>query len=174
MRTFRQLGLLAALGAGLSGATTTTAADAQREALLSAALVYNIARFSAWPEEATRDGSFDVCIDRRGVTADAFGTIAGKPVAGVPVRVVAMVGDQRPTCDVAYFARTRSYEADLSARQVPGTLTVGRAEDFLQNGGAVRVTIDGRPRFAVDMRAARGAGVRPSAKLLRLAEEVVQ
>lgn len=174
MRSAPFIGLLGALAVGLGGATTAAVADAEREALLSAALVYNIARFSSWPSETVRDGSFDVCIDKRGVTADAFGTIAGKQVSGVPVRVIAMVGQERTECDVAFFARTRSYEADLAARQSRGTLTVGRADDFLQKGGAVRLTIEGKPRFAVDITTARGAGVRPSAKLLKLAEEVVQ
>jgi hypothetical protein len=171
------IGITSALAALLTGASSAaTAADPEREALLSAAVVYNIARFSAWPDEAGADGAFDVCVERRSDAARAFETIAGKDVGGLPVRVVQVDPDGAalPQCEVVFIERSRGYDEDLRLLAGPGTLTVGRAADFLERGGAVRLTIDGKPRFAVHIGTARKAGVKPSAKLLSLAEEVVR
>lgn len=177
-----RLGILAAptVAFVLSGAATAPPASEQ-EALISAAVVYNIARFSAWPETGPGSGParfFEVCYDADSGMADAFATIAGKDVGGRPVRPVPVrdeAVDAKGTrgCHV-YFTDGRPSEALLYAAAAYGTLTVGRAEGFLARGGAVRLRIDGKPRFSVNVTNAHAAGVRPSSKLLRLAEEVVE
>ena len=161
-----------------SAASTVTAQSAEDEALISAAILYNIARFSTWPEDRTSGGgetAFSVCFEPQRTLAAAFATIAGKDVGGLPVRAVALTPDRVPGagCHV-YFAASRLDRDVLSSITSAGALTVGREPRFLDRGGAVRISIDGKPRFSVNVASARQAGVKPSAKLLRLAQEVVE
>ena len=143
--------------------------------MISAAMVFNVARFSAWPDDAQGAGHFEVCYEAGGGMADALATIEGKEVAGRLVQAVPVDGQSAPRrrCHV-YFVDGRASEEELLAAAERGSLTVGRDDRFLRRGGAVRLSMEGRPRFSVNVRAARTAGVRPSSKLLRLAEEVVE
>ena len=174
MRNVLQAAAAVATALAVSGATSAKQ-PADEEALISAAVVYNIARFSTWPDEG-RAGErfFEICFDQDSGMADAFATIAGKEVSGRPVRPVPIdvrgAWDQR--CHV-YFT-TRRDDDVLSIAIAQGSLTIGRDERFLRSGGAVRLRIEGKPRFSVNVRNAHAAGVYPSSKLLRLAEEVVE
>lgn len=182
----RTLTLLAAGAAAvaLSGAASAPPPSSGNEALISAAVVYNIARFSTWPDEGPDEGSgegratarfFEVCYDRDSGMGDAFATIAGKEVGGRPVRPVAVDAEAafERRCHV-YYTDRRADADTLSEAIAHGSLTIGRSEKFLRRGGAVRLRIDGKPRFSVNVANAHAAGVRPSSKLLRLAEEVVE
>ena len=165
--------LIAALGAVPARALAAPPSD--EEAMISAAMVFNIARFSSWPEEPAPGRGFEVCYDEDSGMADAFATIAGKEVGGRLVRPVAV--DPRTAsarrCHV-YYTSGAGDERVLAVAMAQGSLTIGRGERFLRRGGAVRLRIDGKPRFSVNVRNAHAAGVRPSSKLLRLAEEVVE
>lgn len=165
-------GLLALPSWG-SAATSAAAPSSREEALISAAVVYNIARFSSWPSEPDVR-FFEVCYDADEGMDDAFATIAGKEVAGKPVRPVPVHGEAMLGRCHVYFTERRADERTLQLASERGSLTVGRDGGFLRRGGAVRLRIDGRPRFSVNVRSARTAGVSPSSKLLRLAEEVIE
>lgn len=181
------LGVLTILAAGMLAAGTGTSSGTgtgsppptEEEALISAAVVYNIARFSTWAEtpdgRGTQGRFFEVCYEPGGGMADALATIAGKDVGGRPVRPVPVSAERgwSGRCHV-YLAPDGADADTLSRIAAGGTLTVGRGDRFWRRGGAVRLRIDGKPRFSVNVRTARAAGVQPSSKLLRLAEEVIQ
>lgn len=175
MSKLRRIAALAALPFAVCGASAQKASP-QQDKLISAAVVYNVARFSAWPEEgADAPSFFEVCYEAGSGMADAFATIAGKEVGGRPVRPVEI--EQGAAWDArchVYYAGARTDEAALVAATDRGSLTIGRSGNFLRRGGAVRLRIDGKPKFSVNVANAHAAGVRPSSKLLKLAEEVVR
>ena len=167
------LSLLAALGALTS--TATGAATPGKPELVTAAMVYNIARFSTWPPEADSSESFDVCLAHEGDLYEAFRTLEGRDVGGRPVRVRALDREvaEAPVCHVVVVEGAEDHLDPASMGQ--GTLSVGLEHDFLARGGAIRISLTGRkPGFAVNVPNAGRAGVTPSSKLLQLAEEVVR
>ena len=171
----RSLTILAAATAALlaGGSANAPRPTGEQQALISAAVVYNIARFSSWPDDPGAR-FFEVCYTSE-TMGEAFATIAGKEVGGLPVRPVMVEGAGMPQrrCHVL-FTEAKPDERVLSEAIARGTLTIGRSERFLRRGGAVRLRIDTKPRFSVNVAAAHAAGVRPSSKLLRLAEEVME
>lgn len=169
-----RLVLLAVLWAARAGAQ-----DGPEQVLeyrVKAAMLYNIARFVEWPEDAWErpQDPLVVCI----VGRDPFGeildsTFSGKRIHGRPVILTRHSRGTTPgVCHLAFLGASEKSRADavISALGSAPTLTVSELPRFAERGGMIAFVSDsGRIRLAVDPAAAERAGLHISSQLLELA-----
>jgi hypothetical protein len=163
---------VATAGSSVGGADVT---QPTREYLLKSAFVFNFARYTTWPPPSP-DGPFYFCI----LGSDGFGA-AAKYLAGqrlrarnIDVRFHAP-GDDLASCQLVYVTRPLAGELDtlLPRLHAQRMLTVSDIPDFAARGGILGLKIvDNHVRFEANADAAKGAGLRLSAQLLRLADIV--
>lgn len=145
---------------------------------VKAAFLYNFVRFVEWPAH-NGDAKAPIVIVVFG--RDPFGpaldqAVWGKTINGRPlhVRRTRQASDVLPCHLVFVSAQERRRTPDLAkALEGAGVLTVGEAEDFLEQGGAVRFVMeDNRVRFVINLEAVRHSGLQISSRLLSLARVV--
>jgi hypothetical protein len=106
--------------------------------------------------------------------AEALGVIGDeKIVAGRPLAVrVVLSGASMPPCHILYVA-AHGHVEDGARRAVmaqPAVLSISDEKHFTRTGGIVELTLDNeRMHFAVNVDAARRAGLQISSRLLNLA-----
>lgn len=149
-----------------------------REQNLRAAFVFNFARFVDWPQYALPDtGSLRLGVFASGGLPASFAALDGRRVRGHVVRVVPLgPADDPAGCHLLYCndASATQLAALLAGSRGHPVLTVGEGERFSAGGGMIELlTRDNRLRFRIRPDAARGAGLRISAALLQLADEVL-
>lgn len=167
----RPLGAAAiVLAATLAGPSVTAGGG---ETTLKAAFLYNFALYTEWP---ALGASFEICVLGGDALDDALGALSAKAIAGRPIRVRRLVGTAVPDdCNVLFVAasdngRVAGLLAALASRPL---LTV--ADHGAETGGKpmLRLVLDeGRLAFDAHPNAAHAAGLRFSAKLLRLARRI--
>jgi hypothetical protein len=161
-----------------SGTSESTGAAASRADLIKTAIVFNIAKFARWPESAflSGDAPFRFCVLGDGSLGEALATIEGKRVHNHPLRTVLVSeGESASACHLLFVggARAESRELLRELADLP-ILTVGEAPGFARDGGVINLlVVDKRNQFDVNVAAARRAGIELSAKLLRLARNLV-
>ena len=162
----------------------TSAVSAQRPSVaaeyeVKAAYLFNFASFVTWPAPAFASPASPIVI---GVVGDSpleeplvrmvrEEKINGRPIV---VRRVARTDEMKP-CHILFLGTNDSRQLArwLTELRDSPVLTVGEAEDFLNSGGMVRfVLTDNRVVFDVNLDATSRAGLRPSARLLRVARRV--
>jgi hypothetical protein len=163
----------------LADAATSAAAVAQpsREYLLKTAFVFNFARYTTWPPPSP-DGPFNLCI----LGEDDFGTAAqyldGQQLRERNIAVrFHQVGDDLHGCQLVYLTQPLAGQLDtlLPRLHADRMLTVSDIPDFAARGGILGLKIvDNRIRFEANPLAAKRAGLRLSAQLLRLADVVAE
>ena len=144
---------------------------------VKAAFLFNFAKFVEWPAGAFKGPEDPIAICVLG--QDPFGSaledvVRNKTVANraFVVRDVANA-QQAGKCHIVFVSaserkRCRSFLGELKGRSI---LTVGEAEDFIENGGIINFKLkDARVRIEIDADAAERAKLRISSKLLSLAE----
>jgi len=153
-------------------------AIAAQEYQVKAAFLYNFVRFVEWPAH-NGDPKTPIVIVVFG--RDPFGpaldqAVWGKNLNGrtVMVRRTRQMSKVLPCHLVFVSAQERRRAPELvKAVEGHGVLTVGEAEDFLEQGGAVRFTTeDNKVRFVVNLEAVRRSGLKISSRLLSLARVV--
>jgi YfiR/HmsC-like len=154
---------------------TADATQPTREYLLKTAFVFNFARYTTWPPPSP-DGPFYFCI----LGSDEFGA-AAKYLAGQRLRARNIdvrfhkVNDDLTNCQLVYVTRPLAGELDtlLPRLHAQRMLTVSDIPDFASLGGILGLKImDNHIRFEANAVAAKDAGLRLSAQLLRLADIV--
>jgi hypothetical protein len=141
---------------------------------VEAAFLSKFPQFVEWPSAALADRpTLDVCV----ANPDPFGSelddlLAGETVYGrsIAVRRVDRARDL-DGCHVLFLSRRPGRRDPLldAARSRP-ILTVGDQDDFLDQGGIIRLrVVAGRVRFDVNPSAAEAVGLRISSQLLQLA-----
>lgn len=142
------------------------------EAEVKAAFVYNLAKYAEWPEQAHAGGVLRICVlGEPSPLAEALARLEGKPVRGlrIEVRQGMKIAALRP-CHVAVVAdaeQLRPLEAETA------TLSVGEGGGFVDAGGMIGLLlVDKRVQFEANAGAARRAGIRLPAQLLKLARRV--
>jgi hypothetical protein len=146
---------------------------AEQERLIKAAFVYNIAKFTRWPETPASNAPLTLCLAGEDTLIDALGQLRGKLVKGQPLAVQKLVGNQAPRhCNLLYVAASKQAgQLDLikSAYGQP-TLTISELPEFASAGGMVELyREDGRVRFIINLGSVRSAGLEVSPRLLNLA-----
>jgi hypothetical protein len=154
-----------------------TVAQPSREYLLKTAFVFNFARYTTWPPPSP-DGPFNLCI----LGQDDFGTAAqyldGQHLRerNIDVRFH-QVGDDLGGCQLVYVTQPLANQLDslLPRLHAERMLTVSDIPDFAARGGILGLKIvDNRIRFEANPLAAKRAGLRLSAQLLRLADVIAE
>lgn len=156
----------------------TPAADLPAlEYQVKAAFLLNFARFIEWPETsfAGPHASFAICI----LGDDPFGPALTQIVTGETVGRRNLVVHrirrlpEPNSCHVLYIHPAEKDIAKTLAGLGPGILTVGEGAPFLRDGGMIAFVVeDRRVRFDVNRRAAEGASLKISARLLAVARLV--
>jgi hypothetical protein len=142
---------------------------------VKAAFLLNFTKYVDWPPGAfsTPDAPFTICI----LGADPFGKVIdqlveGELVNGRRITVERVRPDQEKTCQVLYTSGSRMAPALFNSGGA-GILTVGEGADFVHQGGVIAFVIDNRRvRFDINLKAATGAGLKLSSKLLSVARAV--
>lgn len=158
--------------------------DEDRVRKVKAAYLYNFTKFVRWPARAFKDLDDPVIIGILG--SDPFGRVLDKSVAGKSVggrRVVIRRFRSINTVDVAELRRCHIlYISPLVSNRLPAifawlkgsnVLTVGDGSAFAERGGAIGFAIEkGKIVFYANRKAAKQAGLKLSAQLLKLAKLV--
>jgi len=164
----------ALLAACLSAPLQPLRAQSTDEADLKAALVYNFALFTEWETGGAEFAGRPFTICYAGPeTAAAFAQVATKLIRSRPtvVRPIAVEGPYEG-CQVVYWDGSHARRA-LPRKAGYGVLTIGNGAEFLQRGGMIEIHFEERRAvFSINAEAAKGAGLRFSSKLLRLAKNV--
>lgn len=163
-----------AVGAGAAraaGEDQTRTADVS-EAQARAAFLINFTHFVEWPSHPAGPLVLCVAADASLVEAVTLQTV-NRPPGGQEMRTRALSAGESPDgCHVLYVGLEQAGDRAGLLQQVHGpVLTVGDAEQFLREGGIIRLFVrDTRMRFQIDQKNANAAGLRLSAQLLGLAE----
>lgn len=163
---------------GVAWAMPAVAQDRAREAEIKATYLLNFGRFVRWPAASDQAGApFVVCVLGR----DEFGRVLDDVFAGESVNGRATAVRRLTTldavggCHILYLASdvSRQVPAMLQATAASPVLTVSELPDFIERGGMIQfVQRAGRIRFQLNVTAAQGVGLEPSADLSRVAEIV--
>jgi hypothetical protein len=166
------MALVAALAVPIDGAPQVGASE------LTAAFLYNFARFTEWPADVLpANAPIVLCVVGDPDVAQFLGrAVQGKTVNGH--RLVVRKGgvdDLLRTCQLLYAGGvdTRRASQALEAVRDAAVLTVSDLGGFAAMGGTANLFMDGeRMRFAVNVDAAQRSNIRISAQLLNLAQIV--
>ena len=146
---------------------------------LKAAFLFHFTQFVEWPPEALPHKSTPFTIGILG--EDPFGKsldeiVANESVGGhrlVVRRYQAL--SQADTCHILFISPSQGkrLESTLAALAHRSILTVGDSKDFAMRSGIIGFVASGkRLRLAINLAAARAAGLRISSKLLRQSQIV--
>jgi len=172
------LALLAAVAITCSYAFDA-AADAALEYRVKAAFLYNFAKFVTWPGTAFASPEAPVvfCV----VGEDPFGellesTTKDRKVEGREIEIRRVPHDAvLAGCHLVFTSEVDGGRMARVLQQAAaaGALAIGESDDFLTQGGMVRLLVEeGKVRFDVSTRATETVGLKVSSQLLKLAREV--
>jgi len=143
---------------------------------IKAAFLYHFAQFSTWPEEVLGDAATPIrlCILGKNPFGDTLKQLEGKTVHNRPLEIRHLpAGTSAQGCHVVFMGPmpVQMLKTTLAQLQHRPVLTVGEGEDFLKQGGIVRLIEEkNRIQFEINVTAARRAGLQLSTRLLRLAQ----
>jgi hypothetical protein len=162
-------------------AGTNASSNAPLEYEVKAAFLFRFAQFVEWPADTFKGAGepFTYCT----IGDDPFRgaleqTLNGKTIGQPALRVEHLNGAGKiGECQVLFIGgpgdKKHVAEALATAGSLP-ILTVGEADQFAENGGAIGFcTEENKIRFEVNLNAAGKAGLKISAKLLALAKTVL-
>ena len=150
-----------------------------------AAIIYNLCKFIHWPdslETATKD-AFIICVPTGSLLYEELHTFENRTVAGHPLQTIetGVGADEIKECRVLFLADTDSDAlADRVDKLLTRTvqyplLTISDIAGFSEQGGMIELIQAGeRVRFAINVHAARQAGLVIAAPLLSIAATVDQ
>lgn len=144
---------------------------------VKAAFLYNFAKFVRWPAVDRPIREITICVLGKDPFDGALDALTGKTVQGVPMHVRRITeADQDGGCQIVFVSgsevnRIPEVLKRLKSRQ--GILSVSDISGFVAQGGVIELLRENSHiRFAVNMVAAKDAGLTVSSKLLRLATRV--
>lgn len=165
----------------LAGALLAAAADnaTLEEYQVKAAYLYNFTKFTDWPDNAFASPNAPLVI---GVVGDyPFGDtldvlVKGEVVRGHPLVIKRLHdGDDLHGCHVLFICRNEKDHLSLLLQNLKGNpvLTVSDTDGFAGLGGMVNlVLVEEKVKLEINQTSAEGAGLKISAKLLKLARIV--
>ena len=151
-----------------------------REYLINAEIPYNFAKFIIWPKESFSnvDASLQLCVIGKSPFGTALASVEGKRIhtRRLAIRVIPDTS-QIGRCHLLFVSTSEGGRLDdiLSATDGTSVLTVSEIPGFSRAGGMITLKIvEDRTRFDINRLATNRAGLKLSAKLLRLADRVIQ
>jgi len=177
MRRHGIAGLPLALALGALMLPAQAGAVATPEAQVKAAYLYKLASFVRWPDGATRDSPFRVCVSGRSDIASVLEELVrGHDVAGQSIAVQQLSSSQAElakACRVLFLGRgADSARSFLAATDGLPVLTVSDRDNGTRGGVVEFLIRDGRVRFAIDRRLASARRLELSSKLMDVAVAV--
>jgi hypothetical protein len=167
--------------ASMGGQKLEASLNTALEYEVKAAFMFRFAQFVEWPADTFKEAGepFRYCT----IGDDPFHgalerTLNGKTIGQRALRVEHLTEAGRiGVCQVLFVGGPgdkKHIEETLASTGTLPILTVGEADQFAKNGGAIGFcTEDNKIRFEVNLDAASKAGLRISAKLLALAKTVL-
>jgi hypothetical protein len=160
--------------------TTVGSGQIATEYQLKAAFLYNFTKFVEWPGDSfpSNDSPLRLCVLGNNPFGSELSQMAErKVVGGRPVQVSVLDNWHRARdCQLVFITSSELTPLRDILHGLRGTsaLTVGDSKSFAEEGGMIRLLIEGeRMRFEVNLRAASEAHLKISSKLLSLAKAVL-
>ena len=150
-----------------------------REYQIRAAFLFNFAKFTRWPTDASSHADTPLSFCVMGVTPLSLALvqfIAGKRIRGRQATMRRVTNsDEFIDCNVLFIARTEQDAVIRFAHILSDSsvLTVGEIPHFAQKGGVIELlVVENKLRFAINVKAAKRARLKLSSHLLKLAQIV--
>ena len=144
---------------------------------LKAAFIYNFAKFTDWPEEI-KDGKLNVCMYGLDDMENAFNDKFNKTVRGNKLSYVKVRKDEElDLCQILFVSESETRKLNQIIRSTQGRsiLTISLIDGFVEAGGMINLVWVGKKlRFKVNKVAADKEDITISARLLKLANEVIE
>jgi len=140
---------------------------------IKVAFLYNFTSFVSWPEAATGETGFTLCVLGHDPFGQLLDKLEGKPAgtASLVVRRIATPAALKE-CNLVFIGEMPAEQLDaaLEALHALPVLTVSDIPGFTNRGGIIEFRIiANKVRFAINRQAAASAGLNISSKLLNLA-----
>jgi len=169
-------GLVMSLFLGMA-APADASAQSTREQQVKAAILYNLARFSVWPEERfqSEQSEFQICVQSADTMRPALEALSGKPINGreITLRELPSPDGVDAHCHILFLSASRTQAVNLEALADQGILTVGDDREFMHDGGGIALRRNGaKIGFSISQTTMKRAHIEPSSKILKLAIEV--
>lgn len=147
-----------------------------KEQAVKAGFIYNITKFTVWPNDTHQGNVFNLCIFGDDNLDGGLEALYGKLVSGKPLVLRRNVSDSDlRRCHIAFIAKDSPSNIQKTLnklRHIP-LLTVSDNPDFINQGGMVGLVRDERRvGFEVDLKAVKAARLHIGAQLLKLAKRV--
>lgn len=163
----------------LQAPQSACAQTATDEYKVKAAFLFHFAQFVDWPTDAFNSGdqSFNVCMfEDEGHLLELQSTLEGKRI-GDRVVHVRLLHQTQPVqgCSILFLGRDEGRRQSATLRNLRGqpVLTVGEADNFLSEGGIIRLhLVQDKVRFDINVGAADSSHLKISSRLLLLASSV--
>ena len=158
----------------IAGGGAPAGSDVAADVAVKAAFLYNFAKFTEWPA-LPPGGPLVLCVvGGDAIAAALVETVKGQNISGHSLEVWrAQESPSWRSCHLLFIAETetRKAAAGLAGIKMLPVLTVSDGKDFSQGGGIIELFVEsGRMRFAINIDAAEGSGLRLSSRLLGLAK----
>lgn len=147
----------------------------QKESDIKAAIIFNLARFTDWPESSHHNegNHFSLCSHASKGMETALDGLAGKTLHGRTLEIVHIkdLDDVSDMCEI-FFISNLPDRLDFNSLHSKGMLTMSDHPGFTYEGGGMSIQRQGKKiRFSINSAALKDAGVKPSSKILSLAVE---
>lgn len=149
-------------------------ASASREHRIKAAILYNFAKFTAWPVEAFADAKapLRLCVLGDDSFDGALTALEGRTVKNRPIVTSRPASAQSlEQCHLLFVGASQAKRLGTIIESLRGmpVLVVGDTPHFARSGGIIRLeTVDNRVRFEINVEAAHHAKLKLDSRLLRL------
>ncbi len=152
------------------------AAASLPEYRLKAMFVYNFVLFTEWPDNV--GSTLGLCVYGPDPFAAEIDALSGKEVGSRSISVQRKeIGEPLEACQIVFIAAPaiNALPGVLEGLRGRPVLTIADSPGATRLGVALNLSVAGdRVSFEANLRAARGAGLNLSSKLLRLATQVIQ
>ena len=155
--------------------TAILSAQVSEEERVSAEMLYNIVRFSEWPEDIQNNShiKYDICIYSNDKNVAVVSELRKKSKEENPVHVHILKNNEKinSECHVLYLSSGNYDSLNLTEIAKLGIMTVGDELNFLQSGGqAIIAKNENKIVFGINRKMMALANIRPSSKMLNLAK----
>ncbi len=150
---------------------------------VEAAFIYQFLNFTEWPPGAfsTTDNTITIGILGQNPFNDFFNPVVGTSING-RVLAVRHLPDNAPLvdlqkCQLLFISKKLTYKLNRIIASLAGLpiLTVSESREFVYKGGMIGLFMkQNKVKFAINRRAAARAGITFRARLLRVADLVVE
>lgn len=172
----RVYALLCLLSCGLLLSMPSAAADDLPEYRLKAAILYNFAAFTEWPNDVGT--TLNLCIYGQDPFGGEIDQLQGRTVGGRTIAVHRIgINEALTGCQLVYIANSAvgNLKSVLDSLRGTAVLTVADTAGAARRGVVFNMAVvQNRVVFEANLEAAHQARLNLSSKLLRLANEVLQ